>query len=310
MTRIRLIMKWLKMLLGKSTLHVLQDEGRIYSKNSVRGYYNDLTQKVLKQGVKLDSKGVVYNITNEGESVYFPIAIFQYGLGSYDLYLITNEENYLKSFYITVDWALENQNNDGSWDTFSVYKYKNPYSAMAQGEAASLLLRAFLETDDNKYLDAAKKAIDFMCKPIKEGGTAEYFDGEIRFKEVIDLPVILNGWIFALWGLFDYVKITNDRKYTIILNNSLDSLEKSIKHFDIGFWSKYDIDKKITSPFYHRLHIAQLKVMYDLFDRDVFKKYQLKWEKYEKNILYKMIAFIIKAKQKLSEKNNNVDIVG
>lgn len=34
------------MLLGKSVEHVHQGEGKVYSKDEIKGYYNDLTKKV------------------------------------------------------------------------------------------------------------------------------------------------------------------------------------------------------------------------------------------------------------------------
>ena len=46
------------------------------------------------------------------------------------------------------------------------------YSAMAQGEGISVLTRAFSESNDSKYLNAAIKASELTLKPIKNGGTA------------------------------------------------------------------------------------------------------------------------------------------
>lgn len=42
------IKKWTRMCLGKSILHVDQGEGKIYSIEEIKGYYNDLTEKVTK----------------------------------------------------------------------------------------------------------------------------------------------------------------------------------------------------------------------------------------------------------------------
>ena len=44
------IKKWTNMLRGKSVHHVLQDEGKLYSKTEIRGYYNNLTEKVSRFG--------------------------------------------------------------------------------------------------------------------------------------------------------------------------------------------------------------------------------------------------------------------
>lgn len=40
------IKKWTKMLTGRSISHVNQGMGKIYSKDDIRGYYNNLTEKV------------------------------------------------------------------------------------------------------------------------------------------------------------------------------------------------------------------------------------------------------------------------
>ncbi|UVV60083.1 D-glucuronyl C5-epimerase family protein [Bacteroides thetaiotaomicron] len=45
---------------------------------------------------------------------------------------------------------------------------------MAQGEGASLLIRAYVQFKEEKYLSAAKKAIDFMLLSNTEGGCTEY----------------------------------------------------------------------------------------------------------------------------------------
>lgn len=44
------IKKWYNMLAGNSVHHVNQDEGKIYSKDRVAGYYNNLTEKIIRFG--------------------------------------------------------------------------------------------------------------------------------------------------------------------------------------------------------------------------------------------------------------------
>jgi hypothetical protein len=311
MKALRLMSKWLKMLSGKSILHVNQDEGKVYSKDDVKGYYNNLTEKVLKPGGLLDDTGLVYNVTNEGKTVYFSITIFQYGLGAYDLWIMTGHEKYRKLFMRTVEWAVKNQEEDGAWDTFSIIGAKKPYSSMAQGEGASLLVRAYKETGDEKYLNAAKAAIDFMCLSVTAGGCTQYCNEKMWFKEYIEEPVVLNGWIFSIWGLYDYYKATKDIHYKQLLNKAVDSLGKDLAAFDCQYWSKYNMGNKLTSPFYHRLHISQLKIMYELFGCSIFSEYADKWEKYQRNRLYFCLAFLVKVSQKLTENNaNKIIIVG
>ncbi len=301
---VKLIKKWINMIVGKSILHAKQSKGKIYSKDKVLGYYNDMSNKVL-QCKTLDEYGIPFNVIDTGEKVYFPIAIFQYGLGAYDLYLLNDNEEYLEKFKKCVEWALKMQMSNGAWNTFGCVNATNPYSAMSQGEGASLLLRAYLEFNNDDYLIAAKNAIDFMLKSVAEGGTTIYDRDDLYLKEFIDKPVVLNGWIFAIFGLYDYCKVSNDDRYATILNRTLNTLAKEIKNFDNGYWSKYDIEEKLTSPFYHHLHIAQLDVLYELFKIDVFLQYSLKWRYYTKKYINKIKAFIVKAFQKVSEKRNS-----
>lgn len=300
------IKKWTKMLLGKSIMHVNQGVGRKYSKDRVAGYYNDLTEKVTKDSEHYNTTEVFSHkseTATEGvKDVYFPIALFQYGLGAYDLYLMTDESLMLEKFRKHVKWAIENQSEDGSWDNFGFIYPNNRCSAMAQGEGCSLLLRAYVQFHDERYLKAAKKAIDFMLKPVKQGGTTQYKNDSVVLLEYTHLPVVMNGWIFAIFGLYDYVLQTGDQNYAEILRKTVHSLEAKVKDFDCKYWTYYDSEKKIASPFYHHLHIAQLRVLADLFSSDIFCKYADKWEKYENNKLFKMMAFFRKAVQKITEK--------
>lgn len=52
-----------------------------------------------------------------------------------------------------------------------------------------------------------------MLKPINHGGTSIYEGDDLLFAEYTHLPVVLNGWIFAWWGLYDYVVVTGDKGY-------------------------------------------------------------------------------------------------
>lgn len=113
-------------------------KGTIYSKKEIRGYYNDLTERVSRFG--RDDNRVPATIVDNGEEVYFSIAIFQYGLGAYDLYLKSGDNNMLEKAISCADWAVENQQKDGNWCTFVFENPKYPYSSMAQGEGISLLL--------------------------------------------------------------------------------------------------------------------------------------------------------------------------
>lgn len=292
------IRKWYKMMTGKSILHVNQCVGGAYSKEAVDGYYNDLTQKVL--GYEADTL-VPMTTIDSGETILFSIGIFQFGIGAYDLYLNDKDYSMKTKVLACADWAVENQQDNGGWITFDFKSREQPYSSMAQAEGISLLVRAHILTSEEKYLASAKKAVTFMLKPIYIGGTTYYEGEDVIFKEYTSEPPVLNGWIFSLWGVLDYAKHTGDEEIKDIYDASVKTLARNLPDFDNGFWSKYDIENRICSPFYHKLHIAQLNVMYDLTGVEEFKSFANKWEKYQDSFFNKSMAFFIKVLQKIFE---------
>jgi hypothetical protein len=296
------IKKWTKMLMGKSLMHVNQDMGKHFVPGELKGYFNNLTEKVLKDPDTLNYKCVPITTDEKAGEVYFPIAIFQYGLGAYDLYLETKNIIYYDQFARCVEWAMLNQEESGSWNNFGFIQPDAPYSSMCQGEGVSLLLRAYVNDRNEEALRRAKKAIDFMLLPIEAGGTAKYDKDSLYLYEYTNKPCILNGWIFSLFGLYDFIIVTDKNEYKEVLEKTLNTLNRSISQFDNGFWSMYDFNGMIASPFYHNLHIAQLEALYLTFDHQIYKQYCDKFTEYGKNPINKVKAFVLKAIQKIMER--------
>lgn len=292
------IKKWYKMLTGQSISHVNQGAGSCYSRDCVAGYYNDLTEKITKDDPSIL---VPKYYVDSGEEIFFSIGIFQYGLGAYDLYLQTGQQQYLDKLIACADWAVANQEPNGAWDTFSYQNPEHPYSSMAQGEGISLLLRALIATKDEKYFKAATLAKEYMLIPLEDGGTTGYDGEDVVLYEDTEDPVILNGWIFSLWGIYDYWKYTKDAPTGDILDRTVRTLVRQLDDFDIKYWSKYDAGNRICSPFYHELHIAQLRVMHDLFGNRDFLDTANKWETYQNSFWKSKKAFLCKAIQKIKE---------
>lgn len=295
---IYMIKKWYKMMTRKSIFHVNQGVGTCYSKSGVAGYYNDLTEKVTKDDPNIL---VPKYLVDTGQEIYFSIGIFQYGLASYDLFLTTRDEIYKEKLIACADWAVENQQEDGGWVTFAYKRPEAPYSSMAQGQGISMLIRAAIVTGDESFTEAVLKAKCFLLKPLSEGGTTEYAGDDVIFYEDTDNPVILNGWIFSIWGLYDYCKHHRDEEANRILQKTLVSLKEKLPDFDMKYWSKYDDGKRICSPFYHKLHIAQLNAMHDLFGDSIYKEFADKWEEYQNNFWNPKRAFFKKAIEKIFE---------
>lgn len=296
------IKKWYKMLTGKSLLHVNQDLGKQFVPGEIKGYFNNMTEKVTRELGILDSEEMPLITDEKDNKIEFPVAIFQYGLGAYDLYLATNEKRYYVKFLQCVDWAIHHQEEKGAWNNFFFYYPQNPYGAMCQGEGASLLIRAYKSTNDSRYYNAAMKAIDFMLLSVEEGGTTRYNEISPCFLEYTHRPAVLNGWIFALFGLYDFCLVSDNDLYKEVFDRAIQELKKQVRNFTGSLWSVYDLDGRIASPFYHNLHIAQMEALYLITGDEIFKKIYDKWKRQQQNIFCKIYAFIRKAIQKILEK--------
>lgn len=301
--------RYFKMFTSKSSFHIEQGLGKRISKDSIEGYYNDLTGKVSEK-TQLDLQGIPVNTTHKLERIHFFISIAQYAIGNYDKYLLTNEGIYLKNFLKISEWLLDKQDYRGGFDISNVLysDIGNNYSSMAQSEIASVFIRAYKETTYNKFLIAAKKSIDLMITPIEQGGTMRVIEDKIFFEEVVrkDPYVILNGWIFSIYGLFDIIKVCDDEIYKEILNTTLNTLKDELSVYDIKFWTYYAKDGTVASPAYHALHVAQLESLYYLTGDIVFKNYYEKWDSYRKDSNFTKKAIIRKSIQKLIKPENVV----
>lgn len=293
------ILKWVKMVVGKSEFHVNQKLGKKFNPNKIEGYFNDMTEKVDKWKL-FDKDGVPMCEDEKGEKFYFPVAIFQYGLGAYDKYLILKEDKYYEMFKKCVNWTITNQDENGGWNNFYYIFPNNPYSAMAQGEAISLLIRSKInDYKKEECLSSIKKGKFFLLSNNKILNYDSF--GNLILYEYSHLPVVLNGWIFAFFGLYDLYLFENSKTNERLVKKSLESIENYIKEFDLGKWSKYNIENKITSKFYHDLQISQLKALYLISKNKNFKEVLERWEKGLNNKMICLKYFLIKAYQKIIE---------
>lgn len=154
---------------------------------------------------------------------------------------------------------------------------------MAQGEAISLLLRAYSIQKKMRYLEVAENAIIPLMYPISEGGLFSTFPDEtICFEEFPSKPPshVLNGFIFTIFGVFDYLKYFKNPKIGILYQNALDGLQNNLKLYDTGYWTRYDLYpmSRLASRVYQRVHIQQLNILYRITSNSIFKNFADKWQ--------------------------------
>jgi heparosan-N-sulfate-glucuronate 5-epimerase len=246
---------------------------------------------------------------------YNPIAIAQFGLGNYNLWRRTADPERRKKFFLIADWLaahLEpNSHGLAVWNHHFNWEYRDTlkapwYSALAQGQGISLLVRAHKESGDARYLDAARQAFASFQQPIDKGGVAFTDEsGDLWFEEYIVSPPthILNGFIWALWGVYDYFLATRDSSAQELFSRGVRTLLHNLDRYDLGFWSLYEQSgtrlPMVASRFYHQLHIVQLRVMHRLTGEEAFARVADRWENYARSRTKRTRALCYKSAFKL-----------
>lgn len=227
---------------------------------------------------------------------YNPIAIAQYALGNYNLARQTGDSARFQTFLRVADWLVQNLTTTPQgtrlWAHHFDFEYfrllKAPwFSGLAQGQGLSVLVRAFAETRQDRYLEAAQAVWHTLDLPIEAGGV-QYRDeqGFPWIEEYLVAPPthILNGFIWALWGISDYYRLTQQSAARQLFDAYVQTIVHSLPQYDLGFWSLYELTpqriRSIASSFYHQLHITQLRVMHLLTNQQIFLDYAEKWQKY------------------------------
>lgn len=295
--------------------HEMPAENPHATTNELGEYYMLFSEKADYRGV-YDASGVP-QLDYHGQIgvQYNPIAIAQYGLGNYNLFRQTGDPVRRQRFFLTADWLCShlepNTHGLAVWNHHFDWEYRDTlkapwYSALAQGQGISLLVRAHKESGDSRYLDAAQRALASFYKPISEGGVAFTDDrGDLWFEEYIVSPPthILNGFIWATWGIYDYFLATKNAAPQDLFARAVQTLLHNLDRYDLGFWSLYEQSgtrlPMVASRFYHQLHIVQLRVMHRLTGEPQFASVADRWEAYARSRSNRSRALCYKSAFKL-----------
>ena len=246
---------------------------------------------------------------------YNPIAIAQWGLGNYNLFLRTHDGDRKRKFLAASNWLCGHleQNPFGVWvwNHHFDWEYRTPlkapwYSGLAQGQGVSLLVRAYRETGNPAYLEAADRAFASFLKSTDQGGVIFTDDrGGVWIEEYIVSPPthILNGFLWAAWGVYDYYLASKDDSARNLFAKAVQTLRDNLDPYDLGFWSLYEQAgtplPMVASAFYHRLHVVQLRIMHRLTGDEIFARYANRWESYGRSRAKRTRALCYKGAFKL-----------
>jgi hypothetical protein len=106
-----------------------------------------------------------------------------------------------------------------------------------------------------------------------------------------------------MWGVYDYFLVTQSQLARDLFEQAVLTLRTNLPHYDLGFWSLYEESNTllpmVASPFYHRLHLVQLRVMHRITGDKTFARYADKWEAYARSRAKRTRALCYKSAFKL-----------
>jgi hypothetical protein len=158
------------------------------------------------------------------------------------------------------------------------------YSALAQGQIASVFVRAHLQTGDDRWAEAARLALAPLIDD--ESDLVGVTDAGPVLEETSQCHAhILNGWVFATWGLWDVRIGLRDETVEPRLTATVECLRRLLPRFDLGWWTRYSLldgaGPDVAQPFYHRLHVDQAEIMHRLTGFGAFGEAAGRWRAYD-----------------------------
>jgi len=277
--------------------------GQAFVPGELRGYFNDLAAKTRWSG-KCDQQGIPLVKLADRRTACFATTIAQKALGHWDRCQLHGAPLDRDEFLKIAGWLLARQDARGGWPVWADLGLAlcSPCNAMTQGQCISVFVRAHSTIGDPSYAEASRRALDLMRKSVSEGGVAAIEGADVYLEEVPDdtRTSILNGWIFALFGLYDMQIGLGDPYAAELLSTSMETVRKSLADYDSAYWSYYDARGSLASCFYHDLHIAQLKALGEVDNRcPVWEETVDRWTGYGNCCLCRWRASVVKTAQKL-----------
>lgn len=258
-----------------------QPLGRHVDPGGVAGYYSDLRHKTVGTVDGLPVNGF-------GEINDWVIEVAQCALGFWERRI--EGEDVDREFLFLAEWLLEHRSAEPDGVVWRidvpVPKYgEEPgwISAMGQGQAISVLLRAHQLSGRDEFLEAARAALPALCRPVAEGGTQSEIDGHPVLEEYpADRPcAVLNGWIFALFGVHELAVATGEETARELFVRSAGGVVALLPRYDVGWWSLYSLydhgRRDLAKPFYQRLHPELLEGLALIHPDPRLRTYAERW---------------------------------
>lgn len=223
-----------------------------------------------------------------GFSAYNPVTIDQFGLISYSLWIRYGEPSRLSAAENAAGWLVTHQLPNGTWP------YSFPWtpaggtetlepgwtSALAQGQALSLLERIYQLNPRKVFLETMRRALRPLAT-YGPNGLKRLFLGGVYFEEYPTKAVnfTLNGDAQTIIGLYDTSNLFPLAKK--LFEQGIHTLERDVSGFDSGYGlSIYSVAyPHFPPPNYDPLIVDEMRVLAEITGAPVFGHYAEEWSR-------------------------------
>jgi heparosan-N-sulfate-glucuronate 5-epimerase len=218
---------------------------------------------------------------------YLPSRITGFALAHWNRWSATRSDDNRKPFLRMADWLMQSQ-RDGRYEhDIEILGMTTPWiSCIAQGEAASVLTRAYRLTGSEEYLEKSRRAVEWLLIPEASGGLMSQLpDGSPFLEEypATEYRHVLNGCLYAAVGLSDHVRVTSDARAQDFFARLVDGIGRNLQAWDYRGWSTYDYPyepgrpRNLNSMTYQVLQVVLLRYLAERAGNDRVREVAERW---------------------------------
>jgi len=268
--------------------------------------YYIYSETLFRDQLSFDDQGVVVRTYRAQGRQYNPVFIAWWALMSLERDYRESNPDHLKSFHSQVQWLKENAvlRPDGA----AVWPYnfdwqegrcrlKAPWiSAMSQGLALSVLVRAFRLTQDDRLLSLAEQSARVFERYVEDGGVRTQEDSHVLYEEYPGYPLarVLDGFLFSLLGLYDLAQELKSAKIRKLFDDGVDGLKFKLADWDYrGKWTWYGTHGYLCPPHYHRLNGTLVAILAHITKDAFLMRFAERWNRQRLSSLDKAEIFVL-----------------
>jgi hypothetical protein len=260
----------------------------------------------------LDHNGIPVVIdSRSGARGYRPGRVASYALACWNKYRQTGDELYGDVFLNCADWFMKFENGQFPSNSQSGSSNTRSLSGLSQGMGISVLVRAGLLTQDDRFVVQSRKALQPMLISIEKGGVATRLDdGSFFIEEYPQNPrPVLNGYLAAVFGILDLHRIDPCPRTKTVVDDCWATLNSNIKSWNLDGWSAYDLhnyrgggSRNFSTSSYHSLHIVQLEYAFAQTKAPLIQEVSVLWQDSFERTTTRMQSLLGKMRYRIRER--------